>query len=160
MPISILATMKFIVRGKSVDFRNREGSSPSIPTPKKAHWLPNHFSYPLLFFVSGSKFGRFLIYPTLFHFQKDLGIIFFSYHKSCGIYDRRRNEHLWFEQGIPIWMILNPYYCSYWNLQSILFEDSRKEIPLPILLILFFFFNWHKPKSSSKMRMVCRKWSG
>lgn len=36
MPISILATMKFIVRGKSVDFRNREGSSPSIPkSPQK-----------------------------------------------------------------------------------------------------------------------------
>lgn len=29
--MSLLTTMKFIVRGKSVDFRNREGSSPSIP---------------------------------------------------------------------------------------------------------------------------------
>lgn len=29
--MSIPATMKFIVRGKSVDFKNREGSSPSIP---------------------------------------------------------------------------------------------------------------------------------
>ncbi|KAG8487196.1 hypothetical protein CXB51_020850 [Gossypium anomalum] len=27
--------MKFIVRGKFVDFKNREGSSPSIPNPKK-----------------------------------------------------------------------------------------------------------------------------
>lgn len=29
--MSLPTTMKFIVRGKSVDFRNREGSSPSIP---------------------------------------------------------------------------------------------------------------------------------
>jgi len=29
--MSIPTTVKFIVRGKSVDFRNREGSSPSIP---------------------------------------------------------------------------------------------------------------------------------
>lgn len=29
--MSILTRMKFIVRGKSVDFKNREGSSPSIP---------------------------------------------------------------------------------------------------------------------------------
>ncbi|KMS96934.1 hypothetical protein BVRB_7g180160 [Beta vulgaris subsp. vulgaris] len=28
--MSILTTMKFIVRGRSVDFKNREGSSPSI----------------------------------------------------------------------------------------------------------------------------------
>ena len=45
MSISIPATMKFIVRGKSVDFRNREGSSPSIP--KKG------------------PFGSLTIYPTL-----------------------------------------------------------------------------------------------
>ncbi len=32
--MSIPATMKFIVRGKSVDFKNREGSSPSIPKMK------------------------------------------------------------------------------------------------------------------------------
>ena len=37
--MSIPATMKFIVRGKSVDFKNREGSSPSIPNKKKrAHF--------------------------------------------------------------------------------------------------------------------------
>ena len=29
--MSIPTLMKFLVRGKSVDFRNREGSSPSIP---------------------------------------------------------------------------------------------------------------------------------
>lgn len=29
--MSIPTSMKFLVRGKSVDFRNREGSSPSIP---------------------------------------------------------------------------------------------------------------------------------
>lgn len=31
----IPTTMKFIVKGKSVDFRNREGSSPSVPIKKK-----------------------------------------------------------------------------------------------------------------------------
>lgn len=29
--MSMLTTMKFLVRGKSVDLKNREGSSPSIP---------------------------------------------------------------------------------------------------------------------------------
>ena len=48
--MSIPATMKFIVRGKSVDFKNREGSSPSIP--KKAYLTPN---YAIPFSVSGSK---------------------------------------------------------------------------------------------------------
>lgn len=33
--MSLPTTMKFIVRGKSVDFRNREGSSPSIPKKTK-----------------------------------------------------------------------------------------------------------------------------
>lgn len=36
--MSIPTTMKFIVRGKSVDFLNHEGSSPSIP--KKARLNP------------------------------------------------------------------------------------------------------------------------
>ena len=42
--MSILATIKFIVIGKSVDFKNHEGSSPSIP--KKTVWLPNSLLYP------------------------------------------------------------------------------------------------------------------
>lgn len=52
--------MKFIVRGKSVDFKNREGSSPSIP--KKPIRLLN---YLFFFFVSSSKFVIFLIHTTL-----------------------------------------------------------------------------------------------
>lgn len=67
MSISIPTTMKFIVRGKSVDFKNREGSSPSIPNPKKPVCYLFILSYPL-FFVSGSKFFMFLIHPILFHF--------------------------------------------------------------------------------------------
>ena len=54
--------MKFIVRGKSVDFRNREGSSPSIPNKKRPILPPNHLSS---FFVSGSKLAMFLIHSTL-----------------------------------------------------------------------------------------------
>jgi len=33
--MSIPTKMKFLVRGKSVDFQNREGSSPSIPKTRK-----------------------------------------------------------------------------------------------------------------------------
>ena len=73
--MSILATMKFIVRGKSVDFKNHEGSSPSIP--KKTIWLPNSLSYPfdLTFFVSGSK-----ILILLIHFYTKG-----SERKSCSL---------------------------------------------------------------------------
>ena len=53
--------MKFIVRGKSVDFKNREGSSPSIP--KKPIRLLNYLFF--FFFVSSSKFVIFLIHTTL-----------------------------------------------------------------------------------------------
>ena len=51
-------TMKFLVRGKSVDFRNREGSSPSIPSKKPILLL----YYILLFFISGSKKIQYLSY--------------------------------------------------------------------------------------------------
>lgn len=78
--MSILATMKFIVRGKSVDFKNREGSSPSIP--KKTIGLPNSLSYP--FFVSGSKLLIFLIHYSLDNERKI----------TCDIYDTCTNEHL------------------------------------------------------------------
>lgn len=47
--MSIPTTMKFIVKGKSVDFRNREGSSPSIPN-KKSILLPNYlYSFFFIF---------------------------------------------------------------------------------------------------------------
>ena len=51
--MSIPTKMKFIVRGKSVDFKNREGSSPSIP---KKSLFDSKNLYPIPFFVSGSKF--------------------------------------------------------------------------------------------------------
>lgn len=93
--MSIPATMKFIVRGKSVDLKNREGSSPSIP--KKTIWLPNYFSYPFYlfypFFLSGSKF---LIFSFSFTTLYTNG----SQRKCCSlitydIYDTCTNEHLW-----------------------------------------------------------------
>lgn len=52
--MSIPTTMKFIVRGKSVDFRNREGSSPSIPN-KKLILLPKYLSS---FFSSAIQFKQ------------------------------------------------------------------------------------------------------
>lgn len=73
--MSIPATMKFIVIGKSVDFRNREGSSPSIPKkPFLRILLSNYLFYPFIliypFFVSSSKFLIFPIHSTLL--QTDL----------------------------------------------------------------------------------------
>ncbi|KAJ6952211.1 hypothetical protein NC653_041379 [Populus alba x Populus x berolinensis] len=44
--MSISTTKKFIVKGKSVDFINREGSSLSIPKKGPAR-LPNCLSYSL-----------------------------------------------------------------------------------------------------------------
>lgn len=41
--------MKVIVRGKSVDLQNREGSSPSIPNPQPPLTPYLFFSYPLFF---------------------------------------------------------------------------------------------------------------
>lgn len=46
--MSIPTTMKFIVRGKSVEFFNREGSSPSIPN-KKPILLPRSLFLLILF---------------------------------------------------------------------------------------------------------------
>lgn len=112
--MSIPATMKFIVRGKSVDLKNREGSSPSIP--KKTIWLPNYLSYPFYlfypFFVSGSKFLIFLIHYSLYKWI--WAEMLFSYHMWYMIHVQMNI----FEQGIPIWMIHDRYFYSYWNLQS------------------------------------------
>lgn len=82
--------MKFIVRGKSVDFRNREGSSPSIP--KKGRFASLTIS-PTLSFFSGSKFVMFPLHPPFLQTYPSK-ICFFSYHnhKWCGIYDIRTNE--------------------------------------------------------------------
>jgi hypothetical protein len=51
--MSILTTMKFLVRGKSVDFISREGSSPSIPT-QTLFLFPDHSSY-FFSFINGFK---------------------------------------------------------------------------------------------------------
>jgi hypothetical protein len=59
--MSILTTIPFIVRGKSVDFRNREGSSPSIPNPNPFDLITS-FSH---FVVDGWKFLTFLVHSTL-----------------------------------------------------------------------------------------------
>lgn len=90
------------------DFRKHKGSNLAR--------LPNYFSYLFSFF-----------------FSKDLGGIF-SLITSLVVYTYIQINI--FEQRI-IWMIHTPHYCLYINLQSLLFEDSRNEIPLPRLLIPF-----------------------
>ena len=61
--MSISTTMKFIVKGKSVDFINREGSSPSIPNKNKFYFLT--FSAPLV--VQNSLHFTFtLLFPDEF----------------------------------------------------------------------------------------------
>ena len=78
--------MQFIVRGKSVDFKNREGSSPSIP--KK----PIRFLIILsFFFVSSSKLVILLIHPTLLQMdpRKNLSLM-----TSLVIYDTCTNGRL------------------------------------------------------------------
>lgn len=90
--MSIPATMKFLVRGKSVDFKNREGSSPSIPKSL----VDSPTFYPILFFIliGGSKFLIFLIHSILL--QMDLsGNGFFLSHALWWIFDTRTNDHLW-----------------------------------------------------------------
>ncbi|KAJ6843213.1 hypothetical protein M6B38_300805 [Iris pallida] len=68
--MSIPTTIKFIVKGKSVDFRNREGSSPSIPKKSLFYFLTIYF----LFFhlhpsMVQTKFNILLI--NSIHSQKD-----------------------------------------------------------------------------------------
>ena len=59
--MSILTTMQFMVRGKSVDFRNREGSSPSIPKQKPILLL--NFSSRFFDFIRSSVQTKFTIFP-------------------------------------------------------------------------------------------------
>lgn len=115
--MSISTTRKFIVRGKSVDFRNREGSSPSIP---KKGPLDSLIIFILFFlFVNGSNLIIFLIHSILS--QTYPGWIYF--YKSCNRYDTHTNEHLWAKQESPLGtgMINNPNHYSNWNLRSRLF---------------------------------------
>ena len=155
MPISILATMKFIVRGKSVDFINREGSSPSIPKSPQKGSFNSLTIYPMLVVQNSLCFSFILLFSI---YKRIRAEFFLLSHPSRVVY-RIHVQMNTFEQGISMWMIHNPYHCSYWNWQSLLliFEYSRNEIPRPRLLRLnFVFFNWHRPKSSSKMKMMRR----
>lgn len=122
--MSIPATMKFLVRGKSVDFKNREGSSPSIPKSL----VDSPTFYPILFFIliGGSNQNSLSFWFTLFFYKWIWAEMAFSYHTSCDGYLRHVQMTIFeFEQGIPIWMIHNQYNYSYWNLLSHLFEDRR-----------------------------------
>ena len=84
--------MKFIVRGKSVDFKNREGSSPSIPN-KRFDPLSTYFSN--FFIFSGSTLVMFLSHSTLSQMDRIVGEKFLSYHKSFDLdINIYTNQHL------------------------------------------------------------------
>lgn len=90
--MSIPTTMKFIVRGKSVDFKNREGSSPSIP--KKAYLTPKLFTLSFRYrFKIRFRYG----YHSLYSFTKGSAHFFFSLIASLVvyIYDTRTNKYLY-----------------------------------------------------------------
>lgn len=114
--MSISTARKFIVRGKSVDFRNREGSSPSIPKKGPLNSLILFILFSL--FVNDSNFVIFLIH-SIFS-QTYPGWLFFT---SLGIWNRddiHQNEDLWIKQEIHILffngMINNPNLYSSVNL--------------------------------------------
>ena len=79
------------------------------------------------------------LFILLFYIYKRIRAEFFSLITSRVVYMIHVQLNT-LEQGISIWMIHNSDHCSYWNLQSLLFEDSRNEIPRPRLLILFSSF--------------------
>lgn len=141
--MSIPATMKFIVRGKSVDFKNREGSSPSIP--KKTISLPNYLADPLSLAVPNSL--------SFSSFRNGFERKWLSLITSLVIYMIHIEMNI-FEQGISSWMIPYQYHYSYWNLQSHLFEDRRNSPALIKFLIYFCPCNWHRPQFSNKMRIL------
>lgn len=143
-------TMPFLVRGKSVDFRNREGSSPSIP-PKRPRWLPKHFclffrqrfqirylSHSLDSFTNGFEQKSFSL--TLPHSEKDY---------IC------TNEHIW-TRNPHYGIIHSPYRYPYTTKGFFL---KIQEIPVRFKQKCFLSpFNWHRSRSSS--RMMHRGWSG
>ena len=95
--------MKFIVKGKSVDFRSREGSSPSIPN-KKPILLPNYFIFYILyypiFFVIGSNKIHYVSH-SFYSFTNGYEQQFLYLIPSLWTrYDTRTNGHIW--ARIPI----------------------------------------------------------
>lgn len=78
--------MKFIVRGKSVDFKNREGSSPSIPN-KKPILLPKYLSSSVQFKQNSLSFS----FTLLFHKRIRTKILgsYPNLDRTC------TNEHIW-----------------------------------------------------------------
>ena len=101
---------------------------PLSPTPKSPFSI--YLFYPIFYFllvVQSSLCFSFILFFSIL--QAYPSGILFSYHKSCDIlwyiwYKYKSTSIL--EQGIPIWMIHNPYHYSYWNLQSLFFWRSKK----------------------------------
>lgn len=139
---------------------------PLSPTPQGPFAI--YLFYPTLF-VSGSNqsslcFSFILFFSVL---QAYPSRILLSYHKSCDIlwyiYDIRTNQHPLSKEYLFVWMIHNPYHYSYWTeiYKIFLLKCRSKKFPFETFnLILFrffvFIFNWHRPKSSSIMRIMRR----
>ena len=136
--MSVLTTRKLEVRGKSVDFRNREGSSPSIP--KKVL-----FDYQIIYilfslFVNRFQFLIFLIQRILF--QNSLEWIVFLYSKlSLGIEIIHIEMNIFFlnktKDPLELVRINNPNHYLDKVFRSI--------------------FNWHSPNPFSKVKKSSRR---
>lgn len=83
--MSIPAKMKFIVRGKSVDFKNREGSSPSIP--KKTIWLPNSFFFFFILFSLAVQNSLSFSFTTLYTMSGKSHVIYMI-HVQMNIFEQ------------------------------------------------------------------------
>lgn len=138
MSISIPTTMKFRVRGKSVDFKNREGSSPSIPK-KKTIWFLNYLSLSL-FCLFCYRFKIRYVFYSFSSFTKVCKRIFFSITTCLVLYMLHvqknlifaRNRHLNDSQSIISLLVL--------KLTKSFFENPRKTWAWVRLFIPFSSF--------------------
>lgn len=135
--MSIPTTIQFIVRGKSVDFKNREGSSPSIPKS-----LFNSLTiYPILFSLAvqnSLSFSFTLLFPKRIWVE-----MLFSYHKSYNMGYMIHVQINIFEQGISIWMIHERFISlfvlkltkfSFWKSKK--FQGLDKTLKYPFVLLI------------------------
>lgn len=121
--MSIPTTMKFRVRGKSVELKNREGSSPSIPK-KKPILIPHSFFTLILFFYQLFSSNKIQYLSNFIHSvlsQKDSNRnpppIFFQFQSnflcfSLYRYDTCTNEHIC-SRNLPYLIIHLKNHSSY-----------------------------------------------
>lgn len=131
--MSISTTRKFIVRGKSVDFKNREGSSPSIPRPLQ---LPNFLSYALfsLMVQNSLSFSLIRFYPGLY-FSFFTSLVIYMIDIQMNIFEQNKKKEFPFEVG----MIKNQNNYSEGNLRSRLFFLKYKTFQATDQTLEYFF---------------------